>query len=245
MNNGKAQPTYMRQRFLLSYLHQLDRSVSTVELQELMHLEMIKHNANYYEFIPYRNGTYSFQLARDMDTLGRNGYIDSISDLFNKERDGYPYPILDDCAQVERLGDDRQNLVQSGRILFTIGYEGLSVEAFTNALLKNDVRLLCDVRKNPLSRKYGFSKSLLEHIMGTVGIEYIHFPDLGIESSRRSSLETQEDYKSLFVNYTKTLGCMSQLLKWYNMAPAQNPMHFRRHDTRDPVAFRDNMRKNS
>jgi hypothetical protein len=45
--------------------------------------------------------------------------------------------------------------------LHTIGYEGHSVESYLNALLQNGITILCDVRRNPISRKYGFSKGTL------------------------------------------------------------------------------------
>ena len=64
------------------------------------------------------------------------------------------------------------------------------IEAFINNLIQNDIRLLCDVRKNPLSRKFGFSKGKLSHILDTIGIKYVHIPDLGIESDKRRSLDT-------------------------------------------------------
>ena len=38
--------------------------------------------------------------------------------------------------------------------LFTIGYEGKSLERYLNFLIINDVRVLCDVRKNAYSQKY-------------------------------------------------------------------------------------------
>ena len=41
-------------------------------------------------------------------------------------------------------------------------------------LIREDVKLLCDVRKNPLSMKFGFSKNQLKGILEGVGIEYIH-----------------------------------------------------------------------
>ena len=43
----------------------------------------------------------------------------------------------------------------------TIGYEGLSLEQYIVTLLINDVRVLCDVRKNAYSQKFGFSKNQL------------------------------------------------------------------------------------
>ncbi len=87
--------------------------------------------------------------------------------------------------------------------LVTIGYEGRSLEAYLNLLLKNSVTLLCDVRRNPLSRKYGFSKSTLSKACEGVGIRYEHLPELGIDSEDRRDLKTQADYDALFDEYER------------------------------------------
>lgn len=89
-------------------------------------------------------------------------------------------------------------------MLFTIGYESLSLEAYITKLILNDVRVLCDVRKSAYSQKYGFSKSQLEQACNGVGIEYIHIPQLGIESEERKDLLSQKDYDILFAKYEKT-----------------------------------------
>ena len=89
--------------------------------------------------------------------------------------------------------------------LFTIGYEGISLEEYLNRLIKNNVKLLVDVRKNPLSQKYGFSKSLLSNFCGRLGIDYIHIPEVGIDSSMRRELNTQADYDELFSEYRNTV----------------------------------------
>jgi uncharacterized protein (DUF488 family) len=86
--------------------------------------------------------------------------------------------------------------------LFTIGYENKSVEFYTNQLIKNDIKVLCDVRKNPLSMKYGFSKNQLKNIVDGVGIRYVHIPELGIVSDKRKDLATEADYNELFDDYT-------------------------------------------
>lgn len=86
---------------------------------------------------------------------------------------------------------------------FTIGYEGSSFEGYLNRLIRNDIRTLIDVRRNPLSRKYGFSKSTLSDKLTRLGIEYIHMPELGIASDRRQELNTQSDYNRLFASYEK------------------------------------------
>jgi uncharacterized protein YwgA len=89
--------------------------------------------------------------------------------------------------------------------LFTIGYEGLSIEKYINNLVYNDIHLLCDVRSNPLSRKFGFSKSSLSKLLPKFDIKYIHIPELGIASENRINLETKSDYEELFKEYKKTI----------------------------------------
>ena len=85
----------------------------------------------------------------------------------------------------------------------TIGYEGRSLEAYLVALLKAGVTVLCDVRRNPVSRRYGFAKSTLSNGCENVGIRYVHLPQLGIASSERQGLDSQADYDALFETYER------------------------------------------
>jgi hypothetical protein len=87
--------------------------------------------------------------------------------------------------------------------LVTIGYEGRSLESYLNELLRDGVTMLCDVRRNPLSRKYGFSKGTLSKACEGVGIRYEHLPELGIASEQRQELHTQADYDALFAEYER------------------------------------------
>ena len=87
--------------------------------------------------------------------------------------------------------------------LVTIGYEGRNLESYLNELLRDGVTMLCDVRRNPLSRKYGFSKGTLSRACEGVGIRYEHLPELGIASKQRQELNTQADYDALFAEYER------------------------------------------
>jgi len=103
--------------------------------------------------------------------------------------------------------------------LATIGYEGRSLEAYLNALLRASVTLLCDVRRNAFSRKYGFSKATLLNACEGVGIRYEHLPELGIPSQERRELNTQDDYDRLFAKYAaETLprqsGALEKIYSW-------------------------------
>ena len=85
--------------------------------------------------------------------------------------------------------------------LFTIGYEGLSIDAYLDLLISNNIRVLVDVRKNPLSMKYGFSKKKLAAYTRLADIDYVHIPALGIASSLRQDLNDPLSYQILFDHY--------------------------------------------
>src|SRR5690606_4994333 len=84
-----------------------------------------------------------------------------------------------------------------------IGYEGLSLETYLNKIIQNGGTLLCDVRANPHSRKFGFAKKALSRACAEVGIQYEHFPELGIPSEDRKGLAPKDDYQVLFAAYEK------------------------------------------
>ncbi len=117
--------------------------------------------------------------------------------------------------ELEKINKSKPNSAET--VLFTIGYEGISLEEYLVRLLKNDVKVLVDVRNNPLSMKYGFSKSQLKKYCGSLGIEYVHIPEVGIQSEQRQELNTQSDYDKLFAAYRKnnlsrTTGSQLQIL---------------------------------
>jgi uncharacterized protein (DUF488 family) len=107
--------------------------------------------------------------------------------------------LAGDAAALQEINKARPIARSAG--LCTIGYEGRSLEKYLNLLLMNSVTLLCDVRRNPLSRKYGFSKGTLSKSCVGVGIRYEHLPELGIATERRRGLDTQADYDQLFLSY--------------------------------------------
>ena len=104
-----------------------------------------------------------------------------------------------DTEAIRLIEESRPNLRAFS--LSTIGYEGLTLEGYLNRLLENGVTLLCDVRRNAISRKYGFSKNTLLKGCEGVGVRYEHLPELGIASERRQGLKTQEEYEALFEDY--------------------------------------------
>jgi hypothetical protein len=136
----------------------------------------------------------------------------------------YPFYATRSEAAADILNETELQKVNDAKpksnktILFTIGYEGISLEEYLVRLLKNDVKVLVDVRNNPLSMKYGFSKSQLIKYCGYLGIQYLHFPEVGIQSEQRQELNSQSDYDKLFAvyrknNLSKTTTSQNEILK--------------------------------
>ncbi|HUP67286.1 MAG TPA: DUF488 domain-containing protein [Sphingomicrobium sp.] len=71
--------------------------------------------------------------------------------------------------------------------IFTIGYEGATMDEFLSALKKAGVERVIDVRALPLSRRPGFSKTPLKAALGEGGIEYVHLRALGTPADGRSA----------------------------------------------------------
>ena len=62
--------------------------------------------------------------------------------------------------------------------LFTLGYEGMTIEAFIARLQTARVKTVVDVRELPLSSKKGFSKSAFCAALPAHGIAHLHAPAL-------------------------------------------------------------------
>ena len=128
-----------------------------------------------------------------------------VQDLYRR----YPYYAINseiagrlmNAKEIAAIAAARPN--EASMCFFTIGYEGSSFEGYLNRLIQNNVKTLVDVRRNPLSRKYGFSKKTLSDTLKKLNIEYVHIPELGIASDKRQELHTQADYDRLFDFYEK------------------------------------------
>ena len=131
----------------------------------------------------------------------------SSKDLMKYIYTHYPYWAINSTVAKDILSESEMKTVFQYKpkinktILYTIGYEGISLEEYFNSLIKNDVKILVDVRNNPLSMKYGFSKNQLKRYCENLKIQYVHFPEVGIQSEQRQELKTQSDYEKLFACY--------------------------------------------
>ena len=133
--------------------------------------------------------------------------IDDLLDQFGKlskdkliDRVYNSHPRFTINSELRKL----QQHPKAKQAIFTAGYEGLSVDAFLDLLMRNGVKRIIDVRNNPVARRYGFHKSTLNRLSGNLGIDYRHVPELGIHSELRQNLDDQSDYNRLFDRYEKT-----------------------------------------
>lgn len=86
--------------------------------------------------------------------------------------------------------------------LYTVGYEGLDVDEFTLFLKKKKIQVIADLRKNPVSRKKGFSKHKLAEQLALKKIAYVHFRALGTPTEwRKLEKEGKMTRRKMFEDY--------------------------------------------
>lgn len=186
----------------------------------------------FYSFYPYQYGPFSQKLFSDLRQLHEAGlitqdetsltdygntYLEShninfenelnpVLDRFNGKDDflKYVYNKYPRFAVNSKLAkNSKPRLSTTG--FFTIGYEKKDIDEFLNILIENEIKILIDVRKNPFSMNFSYVKSKLKEYLEKVGIEYLHFPELGVESEDRKNLHSREDYLQLFMKYKTAL----------------------------------------
>jgi uncharacterized protein (DUF488 family) len=93
--------------------------------------------------------------------------------------------------------------------IFTIGYEGRTPNELAAILKGTGVTRVADVRRLPLSRKPGFSKSALAAFLSSHGIEYVGVPKLGTPPAIRNHYKQSDDFARLkrdYLAYLRTQG---------------------------------------
>jgi uncharacterized protein (DUF488 family) len=98
---------------------------------------------------------------------------------------------------------DQEPAARADVAVYTVGYEGRSVDGFFDHLLRQGMQAILDVRANPVSRKYGFAKRSLSEIAGKLGLGYCHLPALGIPSEQRQGLCNFNSYQRLLDSYER------------------------------------------
>ncbi|HJH32777.1 MAG TPA: DUF488 family protein [Methanosarcinaceae archaeon] len=190
------------------------------------------HLIKFYNFYPYKYGPFSNECYADLSKLERAGLVveerkhlvltekgkqaastsnrkalyvvKKTANRFKSDREirKYVYSHYPEYTVKSEIAPTPEKRYTSG--IFTIGYEGKDIDSFLNILIKNEIDVIVDVRKNPFSMKFNFTKNKLKNYLKKVDIQYVHIPELGIEGKLRDDLSTMEDYQNLFEQYKAT-----------------------------------------
>ena len=108
--------------------------------------------------------------------------------------------------------------------IFTIGYEGATVDEFLSALKQAGVERVIDVRALPLSRRPGFSKTPLRGALEGMGIEYVHLKALGTPADGRTAARAgrHSDLERIYAGQLELPEAMAQSAQMLELA-AEKP----------------------
>ena len=227
-NQPSGEPAALseRQRQVLLLLDALGGRASDRDFATLLFLYCQESAAGaLYEFVPGPSSPRSFTADADRRKLTERALLTADDHEWRLTREGRAAAspahdlVLDAFVQRETLRGEalvadayrRFPDYAPGHVyrntnaapLSTIGYEGRSLERYLNLLLRSGVTLLCDVRRNPFSRKWGFSKNTLATGCEAVGIRYESLPELGISAEKRHAVESEQDRDALFADYER------------------------------------------
>ena len=185
----------------------------------------------FYHFFAYKQGPFSHLCFDDLRKLRDNNLIDEeettittqgkqVLNEIGREHNQAIKAALDKFPNEKKITDYvyekypeytvKSELIgqkpkKSSPGFFTIGYEGKDIDQFLNVLVSNNIDLLIDIRRNPFSMNFIYIKDALRKKLKDAGIEYLHVPELGIESEERKNLKTKADYDELFAKYRQDL----------------------------------------
>ncbi len=96
--------------------------------------------------------------------------------------------------------------------IYTLGYEGLTIEGFLARLRASQIETLVDVRQLALSRKAGFSKTPLAKALHGAGVEYVYERALGCPRPIRLAYRQNGDWSTYVRSYLGYLSAQSDSL---------------------------------
>lgn len=136
-------------------------------------------------------------VTRVVCAYGRMPVDELIDSIYSR----YPWFTVNAAATSKK----RQRRPVAPPAVYTIGYEGLLIDSFLDALMRNGIWCLIDVRNNPVSRVYGLHQTRLRQLCAYLQIEYRHLPELGISPARREGLHHQSEYEALLSFYERSI----------------------------------------
>lgn len=99
---------------------------------------------------------------------------------------------------IERI---RGQIREAERGLYTLGYEGLSIDSFINLLIMANVQEVVDVREFAFSRRSEYAKKNLAQELSLASIVYTGMPEVGIPTKARKEILEDKSKEELLDYY--------------------------------------------
>ncbi|MCB5230117.1 MAG: DUF488 domain-containing protein [Candidatus Cloacimonas sp.] len=212
---------YRRQKALLYLISVLD-GVSYEALQALLFInyKQTKLAKSYYDFFPYQGRAFSFTVRNDIEKLTEENlltkneqYLYCYDPPKTSEFEGanefselaLTYGSMEFAKLLQTansLMPKPHSVADQDEILYTLGYEGRSIDAYFNELVKYDIKVVLDIRATAFSHKRDFISARLKHYSEEVGIDYLWLPELGIPKKARNQIVNRTE---LFDYYANTI----------------------------------------
>ncbi len=217
------------------------------EINELANLDMLKSKDDHYYLIDAKNKRFSTDLSHKVNnSIGK--IVKVYSSMSNKELLEYIYDHYKWYASKSELSKKSFNYSTKTKptAIYTIGYEGLSIDAFLSEIIKEGIRSIIDIRHRSFSRKYGFSGPRLEKRCSDFELEYHHFPEVGIPSNIRKQVTDRSALWNIYgvsviPNVTETLNVIAKLCSQESsilLCFEKNPQDCHRHIVAEEISKR-------
>ena len=102
-------------------------------------------------------------------------------------------------------GKHKRDMPAAELAVYTVGYQGLSIDAFLNLLISRGITYLVDSRFTPASRVYGYHATTLRRLCGYVGIGYQPEPMLGVAKLERAQFLQSRNHTKFAEDYERVL----------------------------------------
>ena len=170
------------------------------DISELERFGCIKSDSDFLQYTALEKDSAYFDLPSNImlciERVFRNYGKLSTTDLINYIYESYPwYASRSKIRQLDLL----RNSSKPKLAIYSLGYECLTIDGFLDEVLKAGIKVVIDSRNNPISRKYGFSKSFLASRCSDVGINYYQFSEIGIPSEFRNQADNKQDLWNFYL----------------------------------------------
>lgn len=191
----------------------------------------------FYSFFPYKFGPFSAEVYADLNRLVKLGFLEESETALTPHgkavvrREGI---LRDQTCLIAAKYKNKASLIddvyarypeytvnsqlvnrpkeENSAALFATGYESEDIDGFLHKLVQNRIDIVIDIRDNPFSMKFAFTKSRLARHLERAGISYVHMKELGVERTLRQNLSAAGDYDAFFSAYRQKLGLVEDKL---------------------------------